>query len=75
MAATSLPAHRFAPGEQLLELCRLLRDAVGCAVVIGVSRKRSRLLDQLANIVAQHGNAVVEFGSGEFFSMRISSGL
>jgi hypothetical protein len=51
--------------EVRLELCRLLRDPVGSPVVVGDCGQRGRLFDQLADVVLQYRDSVVEFGSGE----------
>src|ERR1700733_4983402 len=46
--------------DQPLELLVLLRDAIGAALLVLGARQRRRLLDQLADIVAQDPDAVLE---------------
>jgi hypothetical protein len=51
----------FALFEQLLKLGRLHRDPLGCAVVVAGAGQRGRLFDQVACVVLQDRDPVVEF--------------
>src|SRR5450432_3442396 len=55
--------QRVALLDQLLKLFGLFRDAVGVSLLILGARGPGGLLDQLPDIVANNGDAIVEFGA------------
>jgi hypothetical protein len=48
--------------DQPVELFLLLGDPVGIAVLVLGARERGSLLDELADVVARNGDALLEFG-------------
>jgi hypothetical protein len=61
---SQLFVQRVALGDQPVQFLVLAGQTVGGAFLVAVACSPSSLFDQLADIVADNGDAIVKFGGG-----------